>query len=588
MNKSLTLKENKTQIILNSGIELGELEGNGKGRYFMSRFIEAGIAHYKELGDILITKETLNKFIHTMVGCPVIIEHEDVTDKNVDKLRVGVISKVWYNEFDGWFYCEGILTDPEAIDLVKNQGYSVSCAYSFVSDNTKKTHNGKEIDMEFIDGEFLHLAIVNDPRYEGANIVVNKNDDDLEWITVKGNHIPVKKGQSKDDAVKEFLEGKQSDTKDKSGGSKKDEPKGEAKDKHGFKKDKDSGYYMKDLPDGTSVYVEKKEGGQGEKEPFFLEATHFDENGKVLDKKQYHYDSMDGMFSKIDKDFSSKDKSGDSGEKGEEIKIDKEYLENIKYKGIKTTGQVKELAKEVNENTPKDFNIYTVDGSTAQEYTKTGDDEWVMTHLDATTEKIYWQKKVKTFDVVTDMEDAKRISLLPSKYKDKANNSIGDITMTVLNDLTDFIKKVVKNEKDEEMTKEVKNEDKRKLIDEVGGILKGKVDEEVWRTVVGKLEKVAYEPSEDDKADNEDDKEKEAKNKCKNEEDEKEEKVTENEEEKKEDKKEEADNEDEDKKEDKKEVKNSMKDIVMGGNGQAQEQKLYTSRKERLEEGNKY
>jgi hypothetical protein len=180
----------KTNLILNSTIELVDVqeEGNGKGRPFVSRFIEPGIAHYKELGDILITKETLNKFINTMVGCPVIIEHEDVTDANADKLRVGVVSRVWFNEMDGYFYCEGILTDPEAIDLVKNQGYNVSCAYSFVSDNTKRTHNGKEIDMEFIDGEFLHLALVKDPRYEGANIVVNKNDD-VNYISVgEGNN----------------------------------------------------------------------------------------------------------------------------------------------------------------------------------------------------------------------------------------------------------------------------------------------------------------------------------------------------------------------------------------------------------------
>ena len=57
------------------------------------------------------------------------------------------------------------------------------------------------------------------------------------------------------------------------------------------------------------------------------------------------------------------------------------------------------------------------------------------------------------------------------------------------------------NEKDEDK-KEAENEDKRKIIDEVGGILKDKVDEEVWRTVIGKLEKLSYEPSEDDKADN--------------------------------------------------------------------------------------
>lgn len=35
-------------------------------------------------------------------------------------------------------------------------------------------------------------------------------DDDITWITVKGNHIPIKKGQSKEDAVKEFLESKKS------------------------------------------------------------------------------------------------------------------------------------------------------------------------------------------------------------------------------------------------------------------------------------------------------------------------------------------------------------------------------------------
>lgn len=354
MNRSLTLKEKK-QLVLNSDIKLAEQDGNGKGRYFVSRFIEPGIAHYEELGDILITKETLNKFIHTMIGVPVIIDHEDVTDKNVDKLRVGSVSKVWFDEFDGYFYCEGILTDPEAIDLVKNQGWNVSCAYSFVADETKKQHNGKDIDMEFTDGEFLHLAIVKNPRYEGANIVVNSQDK-----------------------------------------------------------------------------------------------------------------------------------------------------------------------KETVENSNKE-----------------------------------------------------------------------NIIMQVLNELKEFIKNVVSNEKEDEM-KEVKNEDKRKLIDEIGGILKGKVDDEIIRTVIKKAEELSYEPSEDDKADNEakneDDKEEkeEAKNKCKNEEDKKEEKEAKNEEDEEESKDVTENEDDKEDKEEKKEVKNSIKDVVMGGSTQAQQEKLYVSRKDRLEEGNKY
>lgn len=42
----------------------------------------------------------------------------------------------------------------------------------------------------------------------GDKRLIAKNDDDTEWITVKGNHIPVKERQSKAEAIKEFLEKK--------------------------------------------------------------------------------------------------------------------------------------------------------------------------------------------------------------------------------------------------------------------------------------------------------------------------------------------------------------------------------------------
>lgn len=161
----------------------------GKGRKFVSRFIEAGLVHYKEFGDVLITKETLDKFINTMIGCPVIINHKDITDKNVEDERVGVISNVWYNDKDGWYYCEGIIWDKDAIELVKNKGWNVSCSYDFKSDFESKTHNGKKIDMEFTDGNFLHLALVEVPRYERANIVINSQDEEQEENNGKENFI---------------------------------------------------------------------------------------------------------------------------------------------------------------------------------------------------------------------------------------------------------------------------------------------------------------------------------------------------------------------------------------------------------------
>ena len=184
------LENLKTNLVTNSLLELGDDisdEAKGKGRKFVSRFIEAGLAHYRNLGDVLITKKTLDKFIHTMVGCPVIITHTDITDNNVDKKRVGVVSDVWYDSNDGWYHCSGIIWDKKAIDLVKNQGWSVSCSYDFVSDNQPKKHNGKKIDREFTDGEFLHLALVDNPRYERANIVMNSNDNTKDDNQVENN-----------------------------------------------------------------------------------------------------------------------------------------------------------------------------------------------------------------------------------------------------------------------------------------------------------------------------------------------------------------------------------------------------------------
>lgn len=46
-------------------------------------------------------------------------------------------------------------------------------------------------------------------QYLRQMAALDADDSDIEsWITVKGNHIPIKKGQSKEDAVKSFIESK--------------------------------------------------------------------------------------------------------------------------------------------------------------------------------------------------------------------------------------------------------------------------------------------------------------------------------------------------------------------------------------------
>ncbi|MBO7696241.1 MAG: DUF2213 domain-containing protein [Methanobrevibacter sp.] len=631
----LKLSEKQTLTVHNK-MELGEdisVEAKGKGRKFVSRFIEPGVAHYEEFGDVLITKETLDRFINTMVGCPVIIQHKDIDDENVDKERVGVISNVWFNEFDGWYYCDGIIWDKQAIDLIKNQDWSVSCTYDFDSDKLEKTHNGKKIDMEFTGGEFLHLALVPNPRYERANIVMNakEKDDDVEWITVHGNHIPIKKGQSKDEAVKEFIEKQQ----------------GESFDKKEIKISKGDNVYLKSQ-DGPNkrigkiikqinedvVEVEFPEKGNmpARTDRYYIDELNKEET-KTEDKKIEPTQPSKPAYNPPQR----KEQNPEPGKK----KLDPDEFERIYRKKIeKQHNDASKAFDQLADIFIKEDDSGITDKNIKKRYYKDALDNKNIKDISMTIEDYgYWEKEYNSYkgryiykqpegwaqdlkskiaqfkrdypkladkieySVSTEhpdinihlfWRDDKRAEKETKKKLEKASNSttVKEITMSVLNELESFIKGVIKNADDEDKKEEVKNEDKRKLIDEVGGILKGKVDDEIIKTIMKKMEEASYEPSEDKKADNEvDEEEKEEKfeeekkiaNKCKNEEEkDKEDKV--------EDEDDEKDEDDEvDKEEVKNKCKNSMKDvkeIIMGGKSKIESD--YISKADRFALGEKY
>lgn len=198
------------EIEAQNAIYLGE-ETGGRGRQFRARFLVPGLVKY-DYGVCLLTKKNADKFIQGFTGCPVVINHQTVTDKNVKDIAVGYIFSVWFDEKDGYYWCKGILWDKEAIKLI-NEGYSVSCQYLITeySDNTKGAlHNGNPYDKVIENGKPEHLAIVNNPRYEGAIIAVNailaENED--KWITIhpngeenKGRHLLLKDGESVEDAM---------------------------------------------------------------------------------------------------------------------------------------------------------------------------------------------------------------------------------------------------------------------------------------------------------------------------------------------------------------------------------------------------
>lgn len=149
----------------------------GKGRYFKARFLQPGLVKYS-FGVCVLSKETIDKFVQNYVGCPVIINHKDVTNESAKKDRVGVISRVWFDNSDGWYWCEGVIFDEKAISLIES-GYNVSCQYEiteYSNNTTGALHNGNPYDKVILNGKPEHLAIVETPRYENAMIAVNALD----------------------------------------------------------------------------------------------------------------------------------------------------------------------------------------------------------------------------------------------------------------------------------------------------------------------------------------------------------------------------------------------------------------------------
>lgn len=145
------------------------------GRNFQSRFIEPGVISYKDIGGDIeyLSKETLDRFASTFVGRPVIIRHSKVTPETMEGKACGYISRVWYDPNDGWFWCEGVITNDEAKGLVES-GWSVSCGYRVQgTDETGGVYHCIPYRRELTAFEGEHLALVENPRYEGATIRLN-------------------------------------------------------------------------------------------------------------------------------------------------------------------------------------------------------------------------------------------------------------------------------------------------------------------------------------------------------------------------------------------------------------------------------
>lgn len=150
---------------------------NSQGKIWYGIHFYPGVAEYREEGKspsrVFLNENTLRKMDSTFAGRPVFVSHVDGVEQNIDKLRNdadGWVIESFFNEADGKHWAKFITVSERAEKAIQN-GMRLSNAYFQKSTTTGGLWNGVEYEREITDGEYEHLAIVPNPRYEESVIM---------------------------------------------------------------------------------------------------------------------------------------------------------------------------------------------------------------------------------------------------------------------------------------------------------------------------------------------------------------------------------------------------------------------------------
>ena len=148
-------------------------ENQMPSRYY-ARHIKEGLVHYLENGKdtlYLVKNDALKKMNKSFEGKPIYVRHVDSVD--MERLREtadGYVVKSFYNEFDGAWWAE-IMVVSDAGHAAVKKGWAVSNCYSPTEYGDGGVYHDIGYQKEIRNGEYEHLAIVPNPRYEEAVIM---------------------------------------------------------------------------------------------------------------------------------------------------------------------------------------------------------------------------------------------------------------------------------------------------------------------------------------------------------------------------------------------------------------------------------
>lgn len=135
---------------------------------YYCRHMETGLCGYSE-ETILVDGDTTKNMIPSFKCKPVYVLHQDDDLNEMENMAVGYITESFYNELDGWLWAKFIVVKDEGHDVIE-RGWSVSNAYLPTEWGEGGIYHNLPYDRKMINGDFQHLALVSNPRYEDARI----------------------------------------------------------------------------------------------------------------------------------------------------------------------------------------------------------------------------------------------------------------------------------------------------------------------------------------------------------------------------------------------------------------------------------
>lgn len=132
-----------------------------------------GVAEYEENGQpsrIFISNEVINKMSPTFEGKPVFVEHQDTDMDRLQEQADGYVINSFFNKADGRHWVKFIVVSDRGHQAIQN-GWTLSNCYEIDSSGNGGRWHNVEFDQEVTGGEFDHLAIVQNPRYEESVIL---------------------------------------------------------------------------------------------------------------------------------------------------------------------------------------------------------------------------------------------------------------------------------------------------------------------------------------------------------------------------------------------------------------------------------